>query len=60
MRLEYKEVLSSKSLSEIDEDRRRKETEDRKRVVLESEAMKATQQLLGARLERLDIKGDND
>lgn len=60
VRLEYKEVLSSKSLSEIDEDRRRKETEDRKRVVLESEAMKATQQLLGARLERLDIKGDND
>lgn len=55
VRLEYKEVLSSRSIETIEQERRRDLAEERKRTVLESEAMKATQQLLGAKLERLEI-----
>lgn len=58
VRLEYKEVLSSKSLDSLEEERHRNLSEKLKRNVLESETLRATQQLLGARLEKLEIQGD--
>jgi DNA polymerase-3 subunit gamma/tau len=57
-RLEYKELPSSKSLEEMTEEKRRAAAEERKKTVLESEALRATQQLLGAKLEKLDVRGE--
>ena len=56
VRLEYKETASSKSLEEIEQDRRQQATDQIKRNLLESETLKATQQLFGARLEKLEIR----
>lgn len=54
----YKASTSNRSLAELEEDEKRKKYEEKKRKVLESEALQATQQLLGAKLEKLELKGD--
>ncbi len=54
----YKASTSNRSLAELEEDEKRKKVEEKKRKVLESEALQATQQLLGAKLEKLELKGD--
>ena len=54
----YKASTSNRSLAELEEDEKRKKLDERKRKVLESEALQATQQLLGAKLEKLELKGE--
>jgi DNA polymerase-3 subunit gamma/tau len=55
VRLDYKEVLANKSLEALAEQQRRQNVDEKKRAILESEALMAAQQLLGARLEKLDL-----
>lgn len=55
VRLEYKEAVSSKSLEDLEQEKHRALLQQRRQNVLDSEAIKATQQLLGAKLERLEI-----
>ncbi|MBI2605862.1 MAG: DNA polymerase III subunit gamma/tau [Deltaproteobacteria bacterium] len=61
LRLDFKESAGSaaagvQSLAELKETEKRTRTEERKRKVLESEALQATQRLLGAKLEKLEVK----
>lgn len=55
VRLDYKEVLSNRSVGHLEQERNRAIEEQRRQTVLESEAFRATQQLLGAKLEKLDL-----
>ncbi|MEW6057574.1 MAG: DNA polymerase III subunit gamma/tau [Bdellovibrionota bacterium] len=60
VRLEYKEVLATKSLQSQEEERKKNLIEEGKKAVLQSEAMRATQQLLGAKLEKLELRGESN
>ncbi len=48
----------TRSLAEMDADEKRMRHEQKRKQVLDSEAFQATQRLLGATLEKLDLKGE--
>jgi DNA polymerase-3 subunit gamma/tau len=58
VRLEYKEVMLSSSLEDAEQLRKEQTLKARQKAVLESEAVRAAQEVLGARLERLEIRGE--
>ncbi len=63
LRLDFKDSSGSgaagvQSLAELKETEKRTRTEERERKVLESEAFQATQRLLGAKLEKLEVKDE--
>ncbi len=58
VRLEYKEVMLSSSLEDAECLRQEQTLKARQKAVMESEAVRAAQEVLGARLERLEIRGE--
>jgi DNA polymerase-3 subunit gamma/tau len=58
VRLEYKEVLLSSSLEDAERQRRAQVLKEKQQAVLQSEAMRASQEVLGARIEKLEIRGE--
>lgn len=56
IRFEFIEVASSRSIEAATEAKKKTEADEKRKSVLESEASRATQQLLGGRLERLEIE----
>lgn len=52
------EKAAPASINQMEETDKREKFEAKKKKVLESEAFKATQQLLGAKLEKFEIKGE--
>ncbi len=61
VRLDYVESLSNnESLAQIDEGEKRDKLEERKRTILASEAFQATEKVLGAKLEKLNVKSGRE
>lgn len=52
----FVETASNKSLQAIEEEQVKSTIDKKRKSILESEALKATEQLLGAKLERLDLQ----
>ncbi len=57
VRIDYREVQSNQSFDAQEQERRKKSLDEQRKKVLESEAFQASQKLLGARIEKLEIGG---
>ncbi|HRK03308.1 MAG TPA: hypothetical protein PLH57_11640, partial [Oligoflexia bacterium] len=55
-RLELVESATNRSLNAIEEEKTKNSIDQKRKTILESDALKATEQLLGAKLERLDLQ----
>lgn len=59
LRFEFNEVASTKSIEAVEKERRTQEFRKRQQSILESEAMRAAQEVLGGRLDKLEIRGSS-